>query len=945
LGNCLSGGSNTVHAFGTNDSNAVIINTKDDDRAIDKMLFLKLCDADFLVEGSGFEKELDVPSLGGKFSLGADGTGVPKGSLGCIAIPVDSDEQCRNLDGTPNNDNVMKPCYIHVSDNAGLTAAITKMKAAMEENDNPAVDTTQLIASYCQNLSLGNSEDDNKCKNADEVKRAAETCKTHANPLTCMYIQLEDTNFGIPDSSPINPFEELCVKPDGTKVDANRDGTCPAGSSLIAAGFADGLADEPVCDGGGLGFFICPLVSAIAGLNDFMFKGIVESIAGHHLILQDNDNASHPLYKAWSTFRDLANVLFAVAFLVVIYSTATSAGISNYGVKKVLPRIVVVAIAVNLSWLICAFAEDLTNILGNGLYDLLRGLTTFTPDWSAVLTLIIGGAIGMGGIVLATAVVGSPVILIWMLVIGAAGALLALLAALITLWMRNVVIMICIILAPLAFVAYLLPNTEKWFKKWAQIFVQMLGMFPLAALMFGGAMFVGGLMSNAGKGNGIQQIGALVVATLPLVLLPWLMKKTSGLLGAVQNVTDKLINRGRQAATQGVDGRREAWKQSYASQQNTANRPPGMHRAFQVMSPTRQARGLARRFVRGSHLRDLEVKAQKAQGEADFSQEMRDARGRTTRRQRRLANASQGLRAQTMRSQSIERLEDQTFSRQLDPARPTYDSGLAHTAGAGDADQILRVQAEAAAKVTRATKEAIENVKLTAHITPGDINEMATQFGAAVGRGDSISARAYADMLMSAGTPGLSKFEKEIVAAEAGGIQANADLYDDLRSDTLSKGVKAKSAVLDRWATGGIDDPNNPGQQLASLTDINASAGAMATIAAKLSDGELATQSSGYGIDAIKAARTSLAIGNNKPIKMIDDTRATAIVASDALRNSITPAAREALSPPPPAQGGGAPSPPPAGPAGPPPTPPPAPGGTPRPAAPRTPTPPGGGTP
>ena len=72
--------------------------------------------------------------------------------------------------------------------------------------------------------------------------------------------------------------------------------------------------------------------------------------------------------------RNISNVAFIVAFLVIIYSQLTSVGISNYGVKKMLPRLVIAAVLVNLSFTFCAVLLDLSNVTGYAFQDAFMGI-------------------------------------------------------------------------------------------------------------------------------------------------------------------------------------------------------------------------------------------------------------------------------------------------------------------------------------------------------------------------------------------------------------------------------------------------------------------------------------------------------------------------------------------------------------------------------------------
>src|SRR5690606_740046 len=96
---------------------------------------------------------------------------------------------------------------------------------------------------------------------------------------------------------------------------------------------------------------------------------------------------------------------------------------------------------------------------------------------------------------------------------------------------RQAAIVILIVLAPLAFVAFMLPNTEQWFKRWYKIFIALLMVFPIVALLYGGGELASKIISSAANSGNTPgdikfwlNITALAVAALPLILTPVLLK-------------------------------------------------------------------------------------------------------------------------------------------------------------------------------------------------------------------------------------------------------------------------------------------------------------------------------------------------------------------------------------------------------------------------------------
>ena len=287
------------------------------------------------------------------------------------------------------------------------------------------------------------------------------------------------------------------------------------------------------CDVQGIGWFICPVSNWLADGIDFMYSALQQFLKTKPL---ETTNQNSGIYLAWVIMRNISNVAFIVAFLVIIYSQLTSVGISNYGVKKMIPRLVIAAVLVNLSFTICAILLDLSNIAGYAFQDAFMGIkntistvgeNTSTWTWSEVIsTALSNGALAVGAITFTTE-------LLPMLVPAATLAGLTLLLILLIMAARQALIIILIIISPLAFVCYLLPGTEKWFKKWRDSFLTMLVFFPAFSVVFGGAQLAGILIiQNASGPNGaIMHVLGMLVQIIPLAITPLIMKFSGGVLG------------------------------------------------------------------------------------------------------------------------------------------------------------------------------------------------------------------------------------------------------------------------------------------------------------------------------------------------------------------------------------------------------------------------------
>jgi len=71
-----------------------------------------------------------------------------------------------------------------------------------------------------------------------------------------------------------------------------------------------------------------------------------------------------------------------ISALVVVYSLFTGAGLSRYNLMKVVPRFLVMAILVNISFYLCQAMIDIANIIGYGIINSLNGIANTTTSSS-----------------------------------------------------------------------------------------------------------------------------------------------------------------------------------------------------------------------------------------------------------------------------------------------------------------------------------------------------------------------------------------------------------------------------------------------------------------------------------------------------------------------------------------------------------------------------------
>lgn len=286
---------------------------------------------------------------------------------------------------------------------------------------------------------------------------------------------------------------------------------------------------------GVLGWFVCPVVKLVDGAFGGLYSWVRDNFirVEHNIFQSDSKN---PVYEAWDTIRNIANILFIILLLVVIFSQVTGIGIDNYGIKKILPKIIVSAILINLSFVIYTIFVDLSNILGYSIQEFFSGISKSPTNSGASLGQgIVGFLLGAGGTsIAAIAIFNNPAILVSLFV-----SVLAGFASVLILWLilvaRQAAIILLAVISPLAFAAYMLPNTKKLFDKWLSITKTMLIMFPICSLIFGASQLAGKVLAPAGSGSGNEYLAmaAMLIQVVPYFVIPSLIKNSMNALNGL----------------------------------------------------------------------------------------------------------------------------------------------------------------------------------------------------------------------------------------------------------------------------------------------------------------------------------------------------------------------------------------------------------------------------
>lgn len=213
----------------------------------------------------------------------------------------------------------------------------------------------------------------------------------------------------------------------------------------------------------------------------------------------------------WSLTRDLVNIIFILA--MVIIGLATALRIEGYQVKKTLPTLIIIALLINFTPVICGFIVDASNIVMNFFVSELSGGAYWQAHLAAQrlqlpasiwegLNPFVAWEKFLGGLTL----VFTDLIVFFILLIYA-----------LLFFLRYVAIWMLVILSPFAFACYILPATRGFFETWWKQFTQwcIIGIFGAFFLYLGEQMF-GKMNELKTPPQGFVGPGDMLINLMPL---------------------------------------------------------------------------------------------------------------------------------------------------------------------------------------------------------------------------------------------------------------------------------------------------------------------------------------------------------------------------------------------------------------------------------------------
>jgi len=588
------------------------------------------------------------------------------------------------------------------------------------------------------------------------------------DPNYCSVTYKDATN----RNDPNNPEYNAC-KYGATVATGDMSSSSPPQSST------DNTKDVTTCSIPGLGWIVCPIVTFMAHITDAAY-GLVSNLLQVTPLTTTDTNGS--MYATWSIARNIANVAFVIAFLIIIFSQITSIGITNYGIKKMLPRLIVGAILVNVSYWICSIGVDLSNIIGASINQILHNAMGDVKVFNVnAVGATEDGWVGLAGKILVVGAAGIAALYIGLSAL--IPALITVLAAIVTVFivltLRQALIVLLVVISPLAFVAYLLPNTESLFRKWRELFQALLLMYPIIGLLFGASALASKIVMASTTNTAVQVMGA-AISVIPLIATPILMKTTTGILGKV----GAYVNNPNRGPFDRMRKRADAYR-GYRQDRRAARALTG--------GPVIGGGQFKRAYRRD--LRNQAAQSAVKSAQAQF--------GVTDKK------ASQYVQQNAQSQAQMSAINNAANSRLVNAI--ANNSSLI-SQGMGKAANDPEVQKALIAQQEKAIADAIRDVEITANINPGDTKEMGRILEQAIKDGDSITARAMQNMLIASGGPGTAEYRNVMNGVSAADMAS--DTMTDLKRNMLTNHGNVKTTAKDLVAHAS----SAPGTTMAAVT-------------------------------------------------------------------------------------------------------------------------------
>jgi|GEM_PF-6535665 len=305
----------------------------------------------------------------------------------------------------------------------------------------------------------------------------------------------------------------------------------------------------------GLGWIACSIIEFFdQSLQPLVNENFIEPL----LFVELGPDAE----EVWDSVRGVANIMFVVVFLLIIFAQAL--GFSDaYTIKRMLPRLILGVILTQMSFFIMRILVDIFNVLGVGVADLILSslgggnynldFTVFGGEGASVAQGTITTALfATGGALVAAASLSSIIafaLTIWPTIF------IAIMLIIFVLTLRKFALLLMIVFSPIAFIAWILPNTEKFFKEWMDNFMKLLLMFPIIMAFLSVGPILSGALGNAGANqSAVDSIIIVIAYVAPYLAIPFTFRLAGRLFGGLATTLQGVSGRLKGGSVGGARG-------------------------------------------------------------------------------------------------------------------------------------------------------------------------------------------------------------------------------------------------------------------------------------------------------------------------------------------------------------------------------------------------------
>ncbi len=244
----------------------------------------------------------------------------------------------------------------------------------------------------------------------------------------------------------------------------------------------------------------------------------------------------------WTIVRDVCNLFFILILLVIAFATILR--LETYDVKRMLPKLLIIALFINFSKMICGLIIDFSQILMNTFLDAMDGkhFSEFIANKTGLIENLyaelppIGSLLTKGGNANLSIVSNMALAIIFFLILGIVFLIMGVL-----LLIRIIALWVLIILAPMAWLIGIIPTGKKFADQWWNYFIRYCFFGPIMAFFLYLSYKSMGEITKFTDSTGINELGFLTntlrnfliyVTIIILLIASVIVSKTLGIAGA-----------------------------------------------------------------------------------------------------------------------------------------------------------------------------------------------------------------------------------------------------------------------------------------------------------------------------------------------------------------------------------------------------------------------------